>query len=723
MSQKRVKTPAILQMESVECGAASLGMVLGYYGRFEPLETLRYACDVTRDGSKASNIVKAARDYGLEAKGFRKEPQELENLTFPLLIHWNFNHFLVLEGIDKRRDKVYLNDPAEGHRVVSYQTFEESFTGIALTFKPSENFEKGGQRTTLISSIVRRIEGYRRALFFIFLVGLFLIIPGLVVPVFLQVFVDYILVENLRGWFTPLIIGMLLTVLIKGFLEWMKNHYLLRLETKFSIASSSQFFWHVLRLPVDFFQQRYAGDISARVALNNRIAHLVSEQFAKNFLDFLMILFFFLVMVQYDVWLSLIGLGLALLNILALRLVAARREESYSNLQQFQGKLMGVTMNGLQMIETIKATGGEDDFFKKWAGYITKTVNAEQRVESLGILLNAAPSLLNAITTLAILTIGSLRIMDGYMTIGMLVAFQSLMQSFSEPVENLVHLGGTLQETKSDLQRLDDIQKAPLDEETQRVAPQENGVPNYNIITQKLEGYIEFKNVTFGYSRLAAPLIENFSLKVAPGERVALVGGSGSGKSTVAKLLAGLYEPWEGEILLDGKPRNAIPREILNNSISMVDQDTFLFEGTTKEILTLWDETVPDYMITRAAKDAVIHEVIGRRKDGYEGKIDEGGKNLSGGQRQRLEIARALVTNPSILILDEATSALDPVTEKIIENNIRKRSCSVLGIAHRLSTIRDSDEILVLRYGQIIERGTHEELKALDGAYSVLIKQ
>ena len=719
---RKTKTPTVLQMEAVECGAACLGMILSYYGRYVPLEQLRYDCDVSRDGSKASNILKAARSYGLEAKGYRKEVADLEKMKLPSIIHWNFNHFVVLEKIDKLRKKVYINDPDSGHRVIDYQKLEDSFTGVVLTFEPGEAFVKGGKKPNILGTLWGRLKHYKQDLLFIVLLSLLMIIPGTATPIFVQIFVDNVLVEGLQDWFVPLLIGMMITALMRGILEWLKNRYLLRLETKMSLSTASRFFWHILRLPVDFFYQRYAGDIGARVDTNDNVANLVSNQFAKNFLDFILVFFFFLIMLQYSVVLSLIALGFALLNIIALKFIADKREESYSKLQQSEGKLTGVAMSGLQMIETIKSTGGEDDFFKKWAGFLTKVINAEQSLSSLTIILNTFPIVLNALTTLVILTVGSLLIIKGQITIGMLVAFQSFTHSFSEPVNELVGLGGKLQEAKGDINRLDDIMDTKVDAQTERMAVRPGFIPDFNIITKKLEGYIEFKDVTFGYSRLAPPLIENFNLKVEPGERVALVGGSGSGKSTIAKLLAGLYEPWSGQILLDGIPREEIPREVIINSLAMVDQDIFLFEGTTKEILTLWDNTIPDNLITQAAKDAQIHDIIGSRKDGYETIIQEGGRNFSGGQRQRLEIARALVSNPSMLILDEATSALDPLTEKEIENNIRRRSCSVLVVAHRLSTIRDSDEIIVLRYGQIIERGTHEQLRALDGAYAALIK-
>ncbi|TAF65024.1 MAG: NHLP family bacteriocin export ABC transporter peptidase/permease/ATPase subunit [Cytophagales bacterium] len=709
-------------MEAVECGAASLGMILAHYGKYVPLEQLRYECDVTRDGSKASNITKAARTYQLDAKGYKKETDALAELPMPCIIHWNFNHFLVLEGVDKARGKAYLNDPAEGHRTISYEQLESSFTGVVLTFQPEKDFKKGGQKPQLLAGLRKRLQSYEKDVLFVVILGFFLLIPGLLVPAFLQIFVDNILVGKMHSWLPALLVGMFLTVAIKTWIEWLKNSYLLRLETKMSIANSTRFFWHVLRLPIVFFNQRYAGDIASRVAVNNKNAHLLSNELAKTVLDLMLVTFYLLMMLQYDFILSLIAVGFALINVLALRWISESRTESYSNLQQAEGKISGVAMSGLQMIESIKASGAEDDFFKKWAGYFAKVVNTEQKVSSMSIVLNAVPTTLTALSTLVILTLGSWNVMNGFMTVGALVAFQSLMHSFAEPVESLVGLGGKLQEAKGDMGRLDDILGAKLDPQTQRHAEMKDNQLDFHIITQKLEGHIEFRNVTFGYSRLAEPLVTDFNLSVAPGERVSLVGGSGSGKSTIAKLLAGLYEPWEGEILLDGKPRQKIPREILNNSISMVDQDIFIFEGNVKDILTLWDSTVPDANIMQAAKDAQIHDIIGRRKGGYDSHLTEGGKNFSGGQRQRLEIARALVNNPTILILDEATSALDPITEKLIENNIRRRSCSVLSVAHRLSTIRDSDEIIVMRYGQIIERGTHDSLKAQDGFYAALMK-
>ncbi len=716
------KTPTRLQMEAVECGAACLGIILSYYGRFESLEKLRTECDVSRDGSKANNILKASRNYGLKAKGLKKETEQLIDLNMPCILFWNFNHFLVLEKIDKKKNKVYLNDPAEGHRIITYQELEECFTGVVLTFEPDEKFEKGGKMPHIFVTLRKRLKGYETDVLYVTLLTLLVIFPAMISPVFVQFFIDEILIDKEKSWLWILLLGMGITSLLRGILEYLKNYYLSALETKMSVSTASHFFWHVLRLPITFFQQRYIGDVAQRLESNERVSKMLSHEVAKNVLEGFLGVFYWILMLFYSPLLAFIALFLAFINIFALQKISHQREENYSRLQQSEGKLQGITINGLQLIETLKANGDEDNFFQKWAGYQAKTIKAEKDLGVLSLQLDLIPPFLNALNILIILTAGSWLVMDGYMTIGMLVAFQSFAHSFSEPVEHWVNLGGKLQETKGDMQRLEDVLHAPIDPQTHSDFLFKDAKPNFEIITKKLEGYIEFKNVTFGYSRLNPPLIENFNLKIEPGERVALIGGSGSGKSTIAKLLAGLYEPWEGEILLDGQPRKKLPREIINNSLAMVDQDIFLFEGKAKEILTIWDSTTPDNLILQAAKDAQIHDILTSRKGGYETIINEGGKNLSGGQRQRFEIARALVNNPSILILDEATSALDSLTEKQIENALKKRACSILVVAHRLSTIRDSDEIIVMRYGQIIERGTHEILKMQNGSYSALIK-
>jgi len=716
--RKRVKTPTMLQMEAVECGAAALASILGHFGRIVPLEELRSACGVSRDGSKASNILRAARRYGLVASGLKKESvEELYEIELPAIIFWNFNHFVVLEGFGK--SCVYLNDPAQGPLAVSYEVFDRAFTGVLLLFKPGPDFTKGGSLTAPWNSLRQRLKGNETALTYVVLVSLFLVLPALVVPTLSKVFVDHFLVAKARDFLMPLLLGLLFAGFMRGGLTWLQQHYLLRLETKLALSGSSHFFWHVLRLPVVFFSQRFSGEIGARVGLNDQLAQILSGQLASTALNMVTLVFLALVMAQYSYVLTLLSVSIVGLNLLALNLIARRRKDSNHRLMQEQSKLTGTTVAGLQMIETLKATGGESDFFSRWSGYHAKTLNAQQQLGASSYFLNCVPSLLGAINQATILGFGGWLVMNGRMTLGSLVAFQSLASSFVEPVNNLMAFGSTLQTVDGSLRRLDDVLRNPLDPQAEfHATPETSGNRLF-----KLDGHLELRSVSFGYNPLEAPLLKNFSLSLKPGQRIALVGSTGCGKSTISKLVGGIYQPWEGQILFDGKIRTDYSRGVFANSAAMVDQEIFLFEGTIRENLVLWDVTVPEFNVMQAAKDACIHDEIVARLDGYDSAVEEGGRNFSGGQRQRLELARALVNNPSILILDEATSALDSLTEQTIDSNLRRRGCTCLVIAHRLSTIRDCDEIIVLERGKVVERGTHEELSALQGHYSTLLKE
>ncbi|WP_156204712.1 NHLP family bacteriocin export ABC transporter peptidase/permease/ATPase subunit [Candidatus Syntrophocurvum alkaliphilum] len=702
-------------MEAVECGAASLAMILAYYKKYLPLEQLREDCGVTRDGVKASNILKAARRHGLIAKGFRQEPEDLKEMQLPAIIHWNFNHFLVLEGFDK--DKVYLNDPASGPKVVSEEEFDLSFTGVILTFEPDSDFKPSGNKPNLLESLSNWLTGSEVAITYLVIVGLLLVIPGLIVPAFSKIFIDDILIAGRENWLKPLLWGMGVVVIIQATLTWLQQHYLLKLETKTAVSNAGKFFWHIFRLPVNFFQQRSEGDISERLKSNDTVAAFLSRELAEVAIGLLTIIFYFIVMLNYSVILALLSLITALISIAYLIYSSKKIETMNKKLLQDQGKVMGFSISGLFIIETLKASASESNYFSKWSGYHDKSINSQQKLGKTQNILIQLPNFLAEFSNVLILFVGGLLIMTGNLTIGALIAFQLLLKVFMEPVNDITQMGMDLKKVQGDINRLEDVFKYNTDENVDReveVAKEEDAY-------KKLEGYIELKDLSFAYNPWDPPLIDNFNLTLKPGSRVALVGGSGSGKSTIARLISGIYKPWSGEILFDGINSEKLPRNVIINSMAVVDQDIMLFDGTIRDNLTMWDNTISDFNIIRAAKDACIHDDITMRENAYEHKVSEGGANFSGGQKQRLEIARALAGNPSIIILDEATSALDVHTEKKVDENIRRRGCTCVIVAHRLSTIRDCDEIIVMDKGKIVERGTHDELKDAEGLYAQLI--
>lgn len=711
----RVRTPTILQMEAVECGAVALGIVLGHYGRFVPLEQLRTACGVSRDGSKASNMVKAAATYGLKARGFKREPEELRAMPLPLVVFWNFNHFLVVEGFSK--DRVFLNDPATGPRTVTHEEFDLSFTGVVITFEKTETFAPGGKPPRVVDALLRRLPGNRGALVYALLATLALLLPTLALPALSRVFVDRVVSAGIHTWLYPVLAAMAATAGLSAMLTWLQQSALLRLEMNLALDGSARFFHHVLRLPMTFFSQRGSGDIAQRVAINDSVASLLSGELATNFVGLLLIGFYSALMFRYSVPLTLLSLGFAALNMLALQYVSRTRADLNRRLQQDKGKLMGMSMSGLATIETLKATGASSDFFARWSGLHTNVFNVEQELGASSAMLSTLPPFLAAVNAALVLVIGGRSIMDGALTAGMLLAFQGMMMSLSEPVDQLLGLGQRMQELHADMARLDDVLDHPED-----ALLSASGDP-----AAQPDGCLEIRDITFGYSRLESPLLKNFSLTLAPGERVALAGGSGSGKSTVARLVSGLYTPWSGEIRYGAagqphRPRHELSRDALAQAVAMVDQDIFLFEGTVRDNLTLWDNTIADAALHAALRDACLADEIAARPGGLDEPVEEGGRNFSGGQRQRLELARALVRNPKLLILDEATSALDAATEKRVMDNLLSRGCACLIVAHRLSTIRDCEEIIVLSRGLAVERGNHTQLMENEGEYARLIR-
>jgi NHLM bacteriocin system ABC transporter peptidase/ATP-binding protein len=709
-------------MEAVECGAAALGSVLGYFGRIVPLEELREECGVSRDGVTAKNVVRAARKYGLGAQGFKKETTQLPELPLPAILFWNFNHFVVLEGFSGNRKRVFLNDPGTGPRQVTWQQLDEAFTGVVLTFRKTPEFRPGGREPSLIQAVPERIRGAEAAITFLALSGLALVVPGFALPVFARVFVDQVLVGGLQSWLAPLLIGLALTAVVRTAITALQERYLLRLETRLGVTGAGTFVWHVLRLPVGFFAQRYAGDVAGRVGMNQQIASIMSGRLATTAVDLVVIAFYGVLMLMYDVGLTVVAVLAAVFNLLIVRWLGRARVDANRRLLQEEAKFSGALMSGLQNMETVKATSREPELFASLSGHMANVTTTAQELDARTTFFNVLPEVLEALVVAVVLVWGAQKVMLGEMTMGMLVAFQSLNASFMGPVAALVGLTSEIQDLQVQMNRVDDVLRYPADPRA-GVADVPGDAQAARMPARKLSGRVQLKGVTFGYSRLAPPLISDFNLELEPGSRVALVGSSGSGKSTVSKLVCQLYQPWEGEVLFDGVPARDIPRPVLTSSLAFVDQDLVLFEGTIRDNLTLWDSTAPDQDVVRAAKDALIHEAIVARPSGYDAFVNEGGGNFSGGQRQRLDIARALAGDPRILVLDEATSALDPLTERTIDENLRARGCTCIIVAHRLSTIRDCDEIIVMEYGRVVQRGTHPELmQQAGGLYQRLIE-
>lgn len=705
--------PVIMQMEALECGAASLAMVLAYYGKWLPLEQVRFDCGVSRDGSNARNILKAARSYGLAAKGYRYEPNDLRrDGKFPCIIHWNFNHFVVLDGF--RGNKAILNDPAKGKYAVSLKTFDDSFTGICLLFEPTEDFTPGGKPPSVLAYAKKRLKGAGSAVAFAAITALITAITGVISPAFSRVFVDRLLTGKNPEWFIPFIIGLSLLGILQLVVGWINAVYSLKINGKLAMVGSTTFMWKVLRMPMEFFSQRMAGDIQGRQSSNASIAGSLVNTFAPLALNAVMMVFYLVVMIRYSLLLTVIGILSVLINLVFSNIISKKRINITRVQMRDSGKLAGATVAGIEMIETIKASGAENGFFEKWAGYQASANTQQVKFQKLNQLLGQLPALVSSVCNTAVLMVGVYLAMQGRFTVGMIMAFQGFLGSFISPATLLISAGQSLQEMRTEMERIEDVMRYPTD------VPEDELVSD-NCEYDKLSGNIEMKNVTFGYSRLAEPLIENFNLSLKTGSRVAFVGPSGCGKSTLSKLISGLYKPWSGEILFNGKKISEIDRSVFTGSLAVVDQDIILFEDTIANNIKMWDNSIEDFEMIMAARDAQLHEDIMQREGGYQYKMTEGGKDFSGGQRQRMEIARVLAQDPTIIILDEATSALDAKTEYNVVNSIKDRGITCIVVAHRLSTIRDCDEIIVMDNGRVAERGTHDELMKKGGMYAELV--
>ena len=702
-------------MEALECGAASLCMILAYYKKWIPLDQVRTDCGVSRDGSNALNIYKAAEGYGLKVKANRFSMEQLtKEAKLPAIVWWNRNHFVVLTKI--KRDKAYVNDPARGSVVMPLDEFAQGYSKLCMQFEPGENFVLGGKPQSIMEFLFKRISGNQGALILVILTGILTVFAGVLTPVFGRFFTDEILGGGSHEWLIPFLLFFTVLILFKSYASILNAKAIGKATSKLSITTNSQFMWHILRMPMGFFEQRQAGDLAGRQQANDKVASTLIRQVLPIGINIVMLFFYLLVMIQYSVTLTIIGVSTTILNLLLARGIAEKRSEISRTQMRDQGKLDATTISGIDMIETIKASGAENGFFEKWSGYHASVVRSKTEFSEVNRYLDPLSSLLQTVSNIIILGMGASLVMNDHITVGMLLAFQSFMSSFLGPANQVISAGQSLQEMKASMERIEDVMKYPADI-PETIEKLDESLKS----ASKLRGEVSVEHLTFGYARLSPPLLEDFSMTLKPGQRVAIVGPSGSGKSTIAKLLAGLYKPWEGEIRYDGKLISEIPRPVFGGSVSVVDQDIVLFEDTIQNNITMWDSTIKDFEMILAARDAGVHEDILGRKGGYRHKLKEGGRNLSGGQRQRLEIARVLAEDPSVLIMDEATSALDAKTEYEVSEAIHQRGITCVIVAHRLSTIRDCDEIIVLNKGKVVERGKHEDLMKGNGLYRQLV--
>ncbi|MBR2520899.1 MAG: NHLP family bacteriocin export ABC transporter peptidase/permease/ATPase subunit [Oscillospiraceae bacterium] len=714
VTKGRAKVPVVMQMEALECGAACLTMILAYYGKWVPLEQIRVDCGVSRDGSNAMNMVMAAEDHGLKATGFRCGLKQLrENAAFPCIIHWNFNHFVVLCGFKGKH--AYINDPARGSLKISLDELDKSFTGIYLEFMPTEKFKPGGKRKSTLEFAAKRLEGTSAAVSFVVLTTLIGLLFDLVNPAFSRFFMDRLLTGENTELLRPFVLILAAVGIMEVIVISLRVVFSLKINGKMDATGSSIFLWKVLRLPTEFFGQRLTGDILLRQNTNATIAETLVQTLVPLVLHLIMLIFYLVIMFRYSVVLTLVGVSAVFMNLFLSQIISKKRVNITRVQQRDTGRLVSTAVSGIRMVETIKSNGAENGFFQRWAGYQASVNAQEVSYSRLNQRLGMIPPLLTSLANASVLVIGVWLTLHGKFTVGMILTFQGFMSAFMRPASNVVSARQTIQEMRTDMERVEDVMEYPDDPLCRE------GQLTGDIDYSKLSGEVELKNVSFGYSRLGRPLIEDFSVHIKPGSCVALVGASGSGKSTVAKLISGLYSPWSGEILFDGKPVSEIERTVFTGSVAVVDQDSMLFEDTVANNIKMWNDTIQDFEMILAARDAHIYDDIMDRDGGFDGMISEDGRDLSGGQKQRIEIARVLAQDPTILIMDEATSSLDAKTEFDVVSAVKARGVTCIIIAHRLSTIRDCDEIIVLNKGRIVERGTHDELYAMGGFYTALI--
>lgn len=704
--KKARKVPLEVKITDGETGSVSLSMIFEYYGLYLNRDQTREEAGISEEGTTSERIIQGFKSNGFDASLHKDVNDKLSNVLFPAIAKWKNNKFCVLTKL--KGNSVYINDPESGRIKLGLDSFNKSFEGELIEAVPNDSFEPKGNKYKSISIIKQWIVNDKAAMYYFIMLSLILIIPGIIFPATYKVFLDNIIGLNEEYLYKPLIALMILLMLFSSFVTYLQQRTAANLEIKLAVLQTAKFFRYLLRLPLPFFLSRHVGELNHRIPINSSLAIIIAYTLPKTLINLVSIFVFALVMFKYNVFLTIVGVAFAVLNLIALKIISKKREALNQIIVQNNGRALSISVDGLKSIESIKAAAAENDFFSIWVGYQTNMINNQQKLGFTNQFLNVLPSLLQNLNSIILICLGAGLVIYGYLTIGLLIAFQALMGNFTGPLSLLLSEGGSLQDAVSDLTTIRDATDVPVDESFTRTDYEK--IEDVKASNAKLVGELELKNITFGYNKYEKPLFKDFSLKIKPGQSVALVGSSGSGKSTIAKLILGINKKWEGEINIDGKPITDYNPLYLANSLSMVFQDTFLYSGTIKDNITMWNESIPRNNITRAANDACLDDLLLERENGLESRVEEAGKNMSGGQQQRVEIARALATNPSILILDEATSALDTITEKNVTTNLRKRSCTTLVIAHRLSTIRNCDKIIVLHHGSIVQEGTHNEL-------------
>ena len=694
------RVPVVLQMEAAECGAASLAMILGYYGRYEELTVLRRACGTTRDGSRLSHVMKAAEAYGLETDA-RRAGAELKGIRLPAIVFWNNNHFLVAERMTD--SAVLLCDPARGRVRVSREEFAEGFSGVVLQLKPGPDFRRGGKPFRSRSVIRSLFRGKGGVFFFLAVMSLLLNLVGTVIPGLTSLFVDYYLPmlqhTSLTAYFAVFAVLLLLQLGISG----LRMRIVARFERIQTAMTNAGIMRKLLRLPMSFFQSRSHTGVLSRLGTIDQLAEFLSSRLVPVIMGIVFTLVYFVLLFYYSVTIGLGVLAIIALLVAMLALLLRSGLGRANRVTNTMADFFSTTVQSLRLFDTVKSTATEDAAVEQSMCAYVEFENAAQQMNGVTTLMQAIPAVAPLLIQLFIITVGGFEAAGHRMTIGTVLACQSIGMSVFAPIAEFISEYSSFQTMDSDICGLHDIEAESDDPVSGRQVPREK---------ERLEGRITFEHVTFGYNPAMPPVLRDVSFDVLPGRSFAVVGGSGSGKTTLLRLLEGLYVPDAGRILLDGVPLTETNRDMVTESVSVISQGSALFNGTVRDNITLFDPTIPMERVRRAAEDACIADDIEEKSNGMNERIDVNSCGFSGGQVQRIAIARALVREPSVLILDEATGALDPLTEEKVMRNIRGRGITLIIVAHRLSTVRDCDMICVLKDGAIAERGTHDELMA-----------